>query len=218
MGHDAPTPRTRVKRLPKRGHYDAETIHRILDGNLVCHVGFVEDGQPTVIPIGYARDGDRLILHGSSASRMLLAIASGAPVCVTVTQLDGLVLARSAFHHSMNYRSVVIFGKGRAIEAPAQKMAAVKRFVDHVLPGRWDDVRAPNETEMKATLVVEIPIDESSAKIRTGPPVDDDEDYARPTWAGVLPLTLTPGAPLADERLLDGVDLPAYLERYRRGR
>jgi nitroimidazol reductase NimA-like FMN-containing flavoprotein (pyridoxamine 5'-phosphate oxidase superfamily) len=218
MSQDAPSSRTRVKRLPKRGHYDAETIHRILDEGLVCHVGFVADGQPYVIPTAYVRDGDRLLLHGSSASRLLKAIASGADVCVTVTHIDGLVMARSAFHHSMNYRSVVILGRGRTIEEPARKMEAVRCFIEQMIPGRWEDVREPDEIEMKATLVVEVPIDESSAKIRSGPPVDDDADYALPCWAGVLPLAVASGAPVPDERLLEGVDLPDYLARYKPGR
>lgn len=218
MSPDAPSPRTRVKRLPQRGHYDAETIHAILDEGLVCHVGFVADGQPYVIPTAYARDSDRLLLHGSSASRLLNVIAGGADLCVTVTHIDGLVLARSAFHHSMNYRSVVILGKGRAIEDPAAKMAAVRCFIERLIPGRWKDAREPNESEMKATLVVEVPIDESSAKVRSGPPVDDDADYALPHWAGVIPLSLSPGAPVPDERLRAGVDLPDYLARYTRGR
>jgi len=218
MGSDAPSHRTRVKRLPKRARYDAETIHRILDEGLVCHVGFVADGQPVVMPTAYARDGERLLLHGSSASRLLRAIAGGVEICVTVTQVDGLVLARSAFHHSMNYRSVVIFGRGRAIEDPAEKMDAVRRFIEHLIPGRWKDAREPDAAEMKATLVVEIPIAESSAKMRSGPPVDDDADYALRHWAGVLPFSLVPGEPVPDERLPEGIDLPDYLERYTRRR
>jgi nitroimidazol reductase NimA-like FMN-containing flavoprotein (pyridoxamine 5'-phosphate oxidase superfamily) len=218
MKNNAPSDRTRVKRLPKRGIYDKDSIHRILDEGLVAHVGFVVDGQPYVVPTAYARDGERLLLHGSAASRMLRALASGADCCVTVTLTDALVLARSAFHHSMNYRSVVVLGCARAIEDPDAKMDAFKRFFDAVIPGRWDDVRLPNDVEMKQTLIVELAISEASAKARTEGAKDDDEDYALPVWAGLIPLTLTPAAPISDDRLLDGVATPDYATKYTRKR
>lgn len=195
------TSRTRLKRLPKRGNYDRETINAILDEAIICHVGFVVDGQPYVIPTGYARVGDDLYIHGSAASRMLRELAEGVDVCVTVTLLDGLVLARSAFHHSMNYRSVVILGKATLVTDADEKYSALKALTEHFVPGRWPEVRWPNELELKATSVLKLPIAEASAKIRTGPPIDDDEDYAMDVWAGVLPLSLTPGEPIPDARL-----------------
>lgn len=216
MNNNKPTERTRVKRLPRRGAYDKETIHAILDEGVVCHVGIAINGQPFVIPMAYARDGDRVLIHGSRASRVVKAIADGADVCVTVTHTDGLVLARSAFHHSMNYRSVVILGKGRAIEEPAEKRDAFRRYFDHLIPGRWSEVRKPNDVENKQTLIVEIPIDEASAKARTGGPVDDDEDYALDVWAGVLPLQQVAGAPVPDEKLRDGIDVPDHVQDYRK--
>jgi nitroimidazol reductase NimA-like FMN-containing flavoprotein (pyridoxamine 5'-phosphate oxidase superfamily) len=208
-----PTDRTRVRRLSERGRYDADTIHAILDEALICHVGFVVEGQPVVIPTIHWRDGDTLYFHGSAASRMLRSLKNGVDACVTVTLLDGLVLARSAFHHSMNYRSVVIFGKAREV-GEDEKIRVLDSLVEHVVRGRSAEVRAPNQKELRQTLVLALPIDEASAKIRTGGPVDDEEDYALPVWAGVLPLTLTPGAPLAD----DGVtsDVPEYLKNYTR--
>lgn len=216
MNNDRPTDRTRVRRLPRRGAYDRATIDAILDEGLVCHVGFVVDGQPFVIPTLHARDGDRLLVHGSAASRMLEMLKDGVDVCVTVTLTDGLVVARSAFESSMNYRSVVVLGKARAVEEPAAKMAALRALVEHLIPGRWDDCRLPDESELKATLVLEVPIDEASAKIRTGGPMDKDPDYALDHWAGVIPLTLAVGAPVADEKLRDGIEAPAYLRQYRR--
>lgn len=199
-----PTARTQVKRLPKRGQYDRETINGILDEGFLCHVGFVHDGAPVVIPTGYARSGDRLYIHGSAASRMLRTLDEGVPVCVTVTLLDGLVLARSAFHHSMNYRSVVVFGTARAVTDADEKTEALRLFTEHVVPGRWDRIRQPTAQELKATTVLSLPIVEASAKVRVGPPVDDEEDYALPVWAGVLPIGLTPGAPIADPLLPAG--------------
>lgn len=193
-----PTARTQVKRLPKRGQYDRETIYGILDEGFLCHVGFVHDGAPVVIPTGYARSGDRLYIHGSAASRMLRTLDQGVPVCVTVTLLDGLVLARSAFHHSMNYRSVVVFGTAKAVTDEVEKTEALRLFTEHVVPGRWDHIRWPTAQELKATTVLSMPIEEASAKVRVGPPLDDEEDYALPVWAGVLPLKLTSGAPVPD--------------------
>src|ERR1700757_4185056 len=188
MSEFTPTERTQVKRLPKRGKYDADTVHKILDEAFVCHVGFVVDGQPFVIPTNFGRVGDTLYLHGSAASRMLRTLSEGIPVCVTVTLVDGLVLARSAFHHSVNYRSVVILGTAGLVTDPAEKMEALRVFTEHVMKGRWDDVRQPTEQELKATTVLALPLEEVSAKVRTGGPVDDEADYTLPVWAGVLPL------------------------------
>lgn len=205
------TERTTVKRLPKRGAYDRETVNSILDEGFICHVGFVIDGHPYVIPTGYARSGDELYIHGSSASRMLRELSDGVEVCVTVTLIDGLVLARSAFHHSMNYRSVVILGRAQSIVDSAEKNRALELLTDHFLAGRWQEVRPPTELELKATSVLRLPITEASAKIRTGPPIDDDEDYDLDIWAGVVPLTLHRGEPMADERLKSGVSIPPSL-------
>jgi hypothetical protein len=212
-----PTPRTTVRRLPQRGHYDRETIAAILDEGLICHAGFVVDAQPFVIPTLYARRGDRLYLHGSAVSRMLKTLAGGVPVCVTVTLLDGLVLARSVFNHSMNYRSVVVLGAATVVEGE-EKRTALQTIAEHVAPGRWKEAREPNETELKATLVLSLPLDEASAKVRTGPPVDDDEDYALPYWAGVLPLALTAGSPVPDPRLPPGIAPPPSVRGWRRPR
>jgi len=212
----APTRRTTLKRLPQRGSYDREVVHRILDEGFVCHVGFAVDGQPFVIPTGYARDGDTLYLHGSAASRMLRSLAGGIPVCVTVTLIDGLALARSAFHHSINYRSVVILGVAELVEDEREKMAALKAFTEHVIPGRWDEVREPNEQELKGTSVLRLPLVEVSAKIRTGPPKDDEEDYAIPVWAGELPLRTVTGTPAPDPQLAVGIALPDHVARYSR--
>lgn len=211
-----PTERTRVKRLPKRGDYDREVINAILDEGFICHVGFVADGQPYVIPTGYARIGNDLYIHGSAASRMLRGIAEGIGVCVTVTQVDGLVLARSAFHHSINYRSVVILGKAELVETADEKNAVLEAFTEHVIPGRWAEIRWPNELELKATTVLKLPINEASAKIRTGGPVDDEEDYAMNVWAGVIPLKLTNSDPIPDDRLADGIAIPAHVINYDR--
>ena len=206
------SPRTTVRRLPTRAAYDRDTVHAILDEAYICHLGFVVDGQPFVIPTIHWRDGETLYFHGSAASRMLRSLRDGVDACVTVTLLDGLVLARSAFHHSMNYRSAVILGRAREVTGE-EKVRALEGLVEHVMPGRSADVRPPNEVELKQTLVLAMPITEASAKVRTGPPVDDEEDYAMPVWAGVVPLRLTPGEPIADERLASGVDLPPYLRR-----
>jgi len=216
MSQFQPTERTQVKRLPKRGRYDRETVFQILDSAFVCHVGFNVDGQPYVIPTNYGRSGDTLYLHGSSASRMLKTLGAGVPVCVTVTHIDGLVLARSAFHHSVNYRSVVILGTARLVDDPAEKMEALRVFTEHVLKGRWVDVRHPSEQEMKATSVLALPLEEVSAKVRTGGPVDDEADYALPVWAGVLPLETVAKAPEPDALRKSDLPLPAYLKNYSR--
>jgi uncharacterized protein len=211
-----PTERTTLKRLPKRAEYDGARVCEILDEAFICHVGFVVDGQPFVIPTGYARVADRLYVHGSSASRMLRALGEGIEVCVTVTLIDGLVLARSAFHHSVNYRSVVVFGRATVVEEAEEKMEALRAFTEHVVPGRWAEVRWPNESEMKATTVLALPLTEASAKIRTGPPIDDEEDYEINVWAGVLPLRLVADDAIKDDRLRSGVGLPDYVREYRR--
>jgi len=216
MERFAPTERTTLKRLPKRGEYDRERVYAILDEAFICHVGFVVDDRPVVIPTGYGRLADVLYIHGSAASRMLRTLAEAIDVCVTVTLIDGLVLARSAFHHSFNYRSVVVFGKARLVTGAAEKMAALRAFTEHVIPERWDDVREPNESELKATTVLALPLTEASAKIRTGPPIDDDEDHALPVWAGVLPLRLATGEPVNDEQLQSGITVPRYVREYRR--
>ena len=210
------TPNTRLKRLPERGSFDRETIYAILDEGFVCHVGFVMDGQPFVIPTAYGRVGDKLFIHGSAASRMQRSLSEGIRVCVTVTLVDGLVLARSAFHHSINYRSVVIFGTAVPVENPKEKMAALHAFTEHIVPQRWNDVRIPNEQELKATTVLCLPITEVSAKIRTGPPKDDEVDYDLPIWAGILPLQLAAGEPQADSEKSKTFPVPDYVLRYRR--
>jgi uncharacterized protein len=207
---------TTLKRLPARGVYDRELVYQILDEGFICHVGFAAGAQPFVIPTGYARAEDRLFIHGSQASRMLRTLKTGIDVCVTVTLLDGLVLARSAFHHSMNYRSVVVFGRASIIDDPEEKLRALRAFSEQVIPGRWDDVRGPNEQELKATIVLSLPLDEVSAKVRTGPPLDEEEDYELPVWAGLIPLRLTAGAPVADPRMKRGVELPRYAREYTR--
>jgi nitroimidazol reductase NimA-like FMN-containing flavoprotein (pyridoxamine 5'-phosphate oxidase superfamily) len=210
----APSPRTTVKRLPIRASYDREAIRSILDEALICHLGFASGGQPYVIPTIHARRDDHLLIHGSQASRMLRTVRTGVDVCVTVTLLDGLVLARSAFHHSMNYRSVVILGRGLEVIGHDEKLDAMRTLVEHVVPGRWNDARKPNELELKQTMILRLPISEASAKIRTGGPSDDEDDYSLPIWAGVLPLTLTPLAPIADARLGAGTVTPDYVRRY----
>ena len=209
-----PTPRTRVVREPQRAVYDRDTVNQILDEAFLCHVGFVAEGQPYVIPTSYGRHGNVLYIHGSAASRMLRNLDQGFPVCITVTLLDGLVLARSVFNHSMNYRSVVILGTATLVDDPAEKIAALRALSEHILPHRWDDVRQPNEKELKATSVLRIRIEEFSAKVRVGPPVDDEEDYAFPTWAGVIPLEMKAGSPIPDDRCQR--ELPAYLHNYSR--
>jgi uncharacterized protein len=217
MSTFTPTERTQVKRLPKRGAYDRETVFKILDEAFVCHVGFVVDGQPFVIPTNFGRSGETLYLHGSAASRMLRTLSQGIPVCVTVTLTDGLVLARSAFHHSVNYRSVVVLGTARLVQDPAEKMQALRLFTEHIMKGRWDDIRWPTEQEMKGTTVLALPLQEVSAKVRTGGPIDDEDDYSLPVWAGVLPLPVVPAEPIADARLKAGTEVPAYMKGYRRG-
>jgi uncharacterized protein len=214
MENPTKTERTKVKRLPARGAYDRETIYSILDGGFICHVGFVVDGQPYVIPTGYARIGDDIYIHGSAASRMLRNLAQGIDVCVTVTLIDGLVLARSAFHHSINYRSVVILGKAELVEETAEKEKALEAFTEHIIPGRWAEIRWPNELELKATSVLKLPIEEASAKIRTGDPKDDVDDYAMNVWAGVLPLSQVPGTPIPDSRLAEGITIPGHVVEY----
>lgn len=207
------TSRTKLGRRPNRGSHDLATIHAILDDGFLAHVGFNVNGQPFVIPTLYGRkpDGSTLYLHGSPASRMLRELEGGIPACVTVTLVDGIVLARSAFHHSMNYRSVVAFGTARKIEDPADKMRALETVSEHVIRGRWADVRRPSDAELKATSVLEFSIEEASAKIRTGPPVDDEEDYDLPVWAGVLPTFMMTGPPLPDARMSNGHELPEYI-------
>jgi uncharacterized protein len=211
-----PTSRTRVIREPHRGHYDRETAYRILDEGFLCHVGFSVDGQPFVIPTLYGRKDDNLFIHGSAASRMLRNLRQAVPVCVTVTLLDGLVLARSIFNHSMNYRSVVVLGNATLVDDPAEKIEALRSVSEHIIPGRWDDVRQPTENELKQTSVLKLPIEEFSSKIRTGPPIDEEEDYSFPTWAGVVPLEMRTGEPIADERLLSGQAVPSYARYYSR--
>jgi uncharacterized protein len=210
------TPRTTLKRLPQRGNYDRELIGQILDEGFICHVGFTVDGQPFVIPTGYARVGDSLVLHGSQASRMLRTLGQGIDVCVTVTLIDGLVLARSAFHHSMNYRSVVVFGRATVIEDPAAKIAALRALSEHMVPGRWDEVRKPNESELQQTTVLSLPLTEASAKVRNGPPLDDEEDYELPVWAGVIPLRLVADEPIDDGRIPAMTEIPKYAANYSR--
>ena len=214
----APSARTRLVREADRAVYDRAATYRILDEGFICHVGFVADGQPFVIPTGYGRVGDNLYIHGSAASRMLRRVNEGIAVCVTVTLLDGLVLARSIFNHSMNYRSVVILGAARAVTDPKEKLEALRLLSEHILPGRWVESRQPNEKELKATSVLRLPIEEFSAKVRQGPVVDDEEDYAFSTWAGVIPLEMVAGQPIDDERLMPGVRVPEYARGYTRKR
>jgi nitroimidazol reductase NimA-like FMN-containing flavoprotein (pyridoxamine 5'-phosphate oxidase superfamily) len=202
----APSQRSRVRRVPARADYGRETIDAILDEALVAHLGFAVDGQPYVIPTLHARVGDVVYVHGSAASRAIRTLTGGVPVCLTVTMIDGLVLARSAFHHSMNYRSVVVLGEARPVEGPDERLAALEAFTERLVPGRWDEVRPPTAQELKGTRVLALPLDEASAKVRSGPPVDDDEDYALDVWAGVIPLSLQAGAPAADPRLEPGIE------------
>jgi nitroimidazol reductase NimA-like FMN-containing flavoprotein (pyridoxamine 5'-phosphate oxidase superfamily) len=211
------TQRTTLKRLPQRGSFERQKINDILDEGFICHVAFVLNGEPVVIPTGYARAGDELIIHGSQASRMLRQVGQGIDVCVNVTLIDGLVLARSAFHHSMNYRSVVIFGRARLIEDREEKVSALTALSEHMIPGRWDEVRGPNERELQLTTVLSIPLTEASAKVRTGPPVDDEEDYDLPVWAGVIPLQMIAREPIADPRLSPNIPTPRHGIEYHRG-
>jgi len=212
----APTARTRVVREAQRGVYDRAAAYQILDEGFICHVGFVVEGQPFVIPTAYGRVGDALYIHGSAASRMLRNLDKGIPVCITVTLLEGLVLARSIFNHSMNYRSVVVLGTGVAVLDAEEKLEALKALSEHILPGRWADSRQPNERELKQTLVMRLPIEEFSAKVRQGPPIDDEEDYSFPTWAGVIPLQMITGQPENDPRLQSNTAVPAYASGYSR--
>src|SRR5438270_13953134 len=214
----SPTARTRVTREPERGVYDRAAAYQVLDEGFICHVGFVVDNQPFVIPTGYGRSGDNLYIHGSAASRMLRNLDQGIAVCVTVTLLDGLVLARSIFNHSMNYRSVVVLGTAVAVNDPQEKLDALRALSEHILPGRWADVRQPNERELKATLVMRLPIEEFSAKVRQGPPIDDEADYSFPTWAGVIPLSMVAGAPVDDPKLIKDTPVPPYARKYSRPR
>jgi nitroimidazol reductase NimA-like FMN-containing flavoprotein (pyridoxamine 5'-phosphate oxidase superfamily) len=214
----APTTRTRVVREPDRAVYDREAVYKILDEGFICHVGFNVDGQPFVIPTSYGRAGENLYIHGSAASRMLRNLDSGIPVCVTVTLLDGLVLARSIFNHSMNYRSVVILGTATAVQDPAEKLEALRSLSEHILPGRWAESRHPNERELKATTALRLPITEFSAKVRQGPPIDDEEDYAFRTWAGVIPLETVARAPVADARCPPEISAPGHVGAYSRKR
>lgn len=211
-----PTARTRVVREPDRAVYDRESVYRILDEAFLCHVGFNLDGQPFVIPTSFGRKDANLYIHGSAASRMLRQMKDGVPVCVTVTLLDGLVLARSVFNHSMNYRSVVILGKATLVEDPEEKLGALRVLSEHIIPGRWQDAREPNERELKATSVLRLPIEEFSAKVRTGPPIDDPEDYSFPTWAGIVPLQMNVGSPIDDPQLDHPREVPGYLRNYTR--
>ena len=210
-----PTSRTTVRRLKKRAVYDQAAVHAILDEGFICHVGFVVDSQPYVIPTIYARHDETLYFHGAVASRTLKTLATGVDVCLTVTLMDGMVLARSAFHHSMNYRSVVVLGNARLVQDPEERMLALKVITDHAVPGRWDEVRGPNELELKQTSVLALPLAEVSAKVRSGPPVDDDEDYSLPIWAGVVPIETRVTKPIGDGRVLPGVAEPD-LSRFKR--
>ena len=209
--------RSKLRRLPKRGSQERKLIYSILDEALVAHVGFVNNNQPFVIPMAYGRKRDRLYFHGSSVSRLLKNLEQGVDVCLTVTLLDGLVIARSLFHHSMNYRSVVLFGQAKLTESEGEKMTGLKALTDQMIPGRWHQARIPNAQELKATTVLVFPIEEGSAKVRTGQPLDDAEDYKLPIWAGELPLKVTAGIPIADPKLAPEISLPENLTNYHRG-
>lgn len=210
------TERTTLKRLPARGVYDRDVVYQILDEGFICHVGFAAEGRPFVIPTGYARVENQLYIHGSQASRMLRTLKTGIDVCVTVTLVDGLVLARSAFHHSMNYRSVLVFGLATLVDSPDEKLAALRAFSEHVVPGRWEEVRQPNEQELKSTTVLSLELEEVSAKVRTGPPLDEEEDYELEVWAGVVPMRLVAGVPIADPQLPSNIEPPPYASDYKR--
>lgn len=214
--HLTQTERTRLRRLPKRGAFDRETVNSILDEAFICHIGFTVDGQPYVIPTAFGRVDDVLYIHGSSASRMLRTLSKGVEMCFTATLIDALVLARSAFHHSINYRSVVVLGKATLVEENEEKNLALESITNHIVPGRWDDVRWPTELELKATSVLKLRIEEASAKVRTGPPIDDEEDYAMNIWAGILPIELKTGDPIDDDRLDNGSLPPDNITNYTR--
>ena len=203
--------RSKINRLPSRSFYDKETINKIIDEALYCHVSFVHSNQPYIIPTIHARMNDRIVLHGAKGSRLMKHIAEGNEICIAITHMDGLVLARSVFHHSMNYRSVVIFGKGKLLENKVEKLEALKTITEHLISGRWEDARKPNEKELNATTVVSIDINEASAKIRTGPPIDDDEDYKLSVWAGVIPISQKFDSPMNDPKLNEDIVLPNYI-------
>ncbi|HET8549548.1 MAG TPA: pyridoxamine 5'-phosphate oxidase family protein [Bryobacteraceae bacterium] len=211
-----PTERTRVRRLAKRAAYDRATVHAILDQGFICHVAFVVDGSPVVLPTAYGRAGERLFIHGSAANRMLSTAAKGVDIAVAVTLVDGLVLARSAFHHSINYRSVVLFGRARLLADPAEKNEALRVISEHIIRGRWEQVRPPSEKELSMTSVIAVELDEVSAKVRTGPPLDDADDMDYPVWAGVLPLLMEAGAPVPDGDASHAPAIPEYIRNYRR--
>jgi uncharacterized protein len=216
MSQFTPTERTKVRRKADRGSYDRETIYRILDEAFVCSVGFIADGLPFVVPTNYVRVGDKLFLHGSPASRLMKTLSSRAPFCLSVTLLDGVVFAPSAIGHSVNYRSVVVIGKAEVIEAPAAKLAAMRDFVEHVIRGRWAQVRPPTDNELKATMVLAVPLVEASAKVRTGFAVDDIQEYDTPAWTGVLPLKWTAQAPIDDPRSKRKIPVPTNIVNYAR--
>ncbi|MBP0020729.1 MAG: pyridoxamine 5'-phosphate oxidase family protein [Cyanobacteria bacterium SBLK] len=211
------TSRTKIRRVPQRGNYDRETIYQILDEGLICHTGFIVNGQTFVIPTAYGRINDRLYIHGSPASRLIKTLKEGVEICVTVTLLDGLVLARSAYHHSMNYRSVMAFGIATVVENEAEKLAALQAFTEHIIRDRWQEVRPPNPQELAGTLVLSLPLNEASAKMRSGPPIDDKDDYNLPVWAGELPLSLQTSSPIVDPRLPENIGIPPYVKNYSRG-
>ncbi len=215
QGRELRTERMTAKRHPERSSHEFATIARILDEGIYCHVGFVADGQPFVVPTGYGREGRTVYIHGSAASRMIKTLAQGAPVCLTVTHMDGLVMARSAFNNSINYRSVMIVGVAEQVPDD-EKLHAMQVITDHIMPGRWDEVRKPVARELKLTTMLRLAIDEASAKVRSGPPVDEEDDYALPIWAGVLPFALEPQSPIADERLAPGVEAPPHISDYQR--
>jgi nitroimidazol reductase NimA-like FMN-containing flavoprotein (pyridoxamine 5'-phosphate oxidase superfamily) len=208
------TKRTELRRIPDRGSHDWETIHQILDAGFLACVGFCVDGQPYVIPTLYGRDGEKLYFHGSAASRMFGELETGISSCVTVTLVDGLVLSRSAFDHSMNYRSVIAFGTARKVADPRQKIKSLRVISEHLIAGRWEDVRGPSEKELKATTVLEFLIEEASSKVRSGPPLDDESDYGVRVWAGILPLEIKSQPPVPDDRLIKGITLPDYVRHY----
>jgi uncharacterized protein len=216
MSQFTPTERTRVTRKPDRGSYDRELIYRILDEAFVCHVAFIADGQPFVVPTNYVRVGDKLFLHGSTASRLMKTLASGAPFCLSVTLLDGIVFSPTATGHSVNYRSVVVMGKAEVVQGAEAKLAAMRDFVEYVIRGRWETVRPPSEQELKGTMVLAVSLVEASAKVRTGFAVDDGKEYESGAWTGVLPFKWTPGEPVRDPRGNPATPVPANIQHYTR--